>query len=93
MGDDICRPGRRAEPGPLPLPPVRPDIRADGPAFGADYPRSEQRNLHIPGPMIDVDDGLVPALVAFVALVALDRKRPHAILAHIGKRHRLDWYR
>jgi hypothetical protein len=55
----------------LPLPPIRPNIRAYGPAFGADHPRSEQRNLHIPGPMIDVDDGLVPALVA------LDRKRPH----------------
>jgi hypothetical protein len=34
--------------------------------------------------MIGVDDRLV------VALVALDRERPHPILAHVGKRHRLD---
>jgi hypothetical protein len=33
--------------------------------------------LHVPGPMIGVDDRLVPALVT------LDCERPHAILAHV----------
>jgi hypothetical protein len=34
--------------------------------------------------MIDIHDHLVPALVA------LDRERPHRVLAHILQRHRLD---
>jgi hypothetical protein len=34
--------------------------------------------------VIGVDDHLVPALMA------LDRERPHAVLAHVGEVHRLD---
>jgi len=34
---------------------------------------------------VDIHDHLVPALVA------LDRERPHAILAHVLQRHWLDW--
>jgi hypothetical protein len=66
------------------LPPIRPDICADGSAFGADHLRPERRHRQIARPVIGADDRFV------VALVAVDRERPHAIGAHVAEVHRLD---
>jgi hypothetical protein len=70
--------------GPSPVSPVWPDVRTDRSAFRADHARTERGYGEIAREMIDIHDHLV------AALVALDRERPHAVLAHVGEVHWLD---
>jgi hypothetical protein len=61
---------------PLPLPPVRPDINADGSALRANHPRPETMAHDLTGPPIRVEDHLV------VAGEARYGERAHAVGAH-----------
>ena len=56
----------------LHLPPVRPDVRADDPARGADHARPEGAHEHSVGPVVRAQDGLM------VAQLTRHRVRAHA---------------
>ena len=65
-------------------PPIRSDVRTDGPAVRAHHPWPERRDRKITRQVINVHDPLVPALVA------LDVERAHAVRPHVREVHRLD---
>jgi hypothetical protein len=66
------------------LPPVRPHVRAGGPALGAHQTRAERGHREIAREVVDLQDHLMPALQAHHV------ERPNTVLTHVLQRHRLD---
>jgi outer membrane protein OmpA-like peptidoglycan-associated protein len=64
--------------------PVRPPIRTDNPAAGADHPRAEGGHRDVVRPAIGEQHRLM------VTVPARHVERPHAELAHVAERHRGD---
>jgi hypothetical protein len=67
---------------PRSLRPIRPHIRADHSAPGANRPRAQVPHSHIIPPAIGVDRR---AVVAVEPLRAIDQKEPHSLRSHVAQ--------
>src|SRR5262249_47655784 len=71
--------------GRRPLAPIRSHHRAELPALAAPHTRAERERRKVVGPRIDVDLGVVDAVLA-------GHEQPaDAVPAHVAERHRAAW--